>query len=142
MYVRTGIMKKLSFLGKTIIKASFHLLDVIKQFFSQEAYSHVGAIRWVVTSLTIQCRKKSFSLICRVLTSIILQTLKPAIFRCLVEVGTIFVINWSQFIIIYIELPLGSFLNVFRAEHQKMQRHDFGPYLLTLGRCTELRGFK
>ncbi len=47
--------------------------------------------------------KNSFYLICRVLTSIFVQTLRPAIFGCLVEVGTIVPSNLNNFVI---ELPL------------------------------------
>ncbi len=78
-------------------------------------------IWWVVTNLQMLCRKNSFSLICRVLTSICVQ-------------------NYAQGVTI--KLVSKSLYKRTPHEFQKIHRKAFKPYLLNLGRCTELWGLK
>ncbi len=64
--------------------------------------SHVCALRWLVKNVKRQ--KNGFCLICHVLTSVVV--------RCLVVVGTNFVRQMSQVVIIYVR-GNGIFLNKF-----------------------------
>ncbi len=54
------------------------------------------------------------------LTGVVLQEIKPAILRCLIGLGTIFVSNLSQFVLMKVRsFPKAFFLKTDSGEHKR-----------------------
>ncbi len=104
-----------------MIKAAFHLLDVIKQYFSQEVLQmmkwikivccYVGAIWLVAENAVIQSRKIIFRQLC--LAGVKVHNISPSCrsrdYFC--PHYELICDNKHQ------QLPLGSFLKAYREEH-------------------------